>query len=142
MIESNRNILKAHPGERVLAIEPNGIWKYFAKIDPGPIHQLNLLWKEKKILVEMVAEEGFEGFMADNVDNRVEQSFLSLAVDIKIVPQGTLDSATEILIFRDQMLLLDWAHSVAVEIKNPSTLRVIRAMFRTLQASGRGYLIE
>jgi len=142
MIESNRNMLIAHPGERVLAIEPSGLWKYFAKIDPVPIHQLNLLLKEKQILIEIVAEEGFDQILTDSVDTGVGQSFLSLAVDIKVVPPGTLDSATEVLIFRDRLLLMDWAHLVAVEIKNPSTLRVIRAMFRTLQSSGWEYDIK
>ncbi len=142
MIESNRKILIAHTGERVLAIEPNGIWKHFAKIDPEPVHQLNLLRKEKQILIEMVAEEGFKEVIGNIVHPNVINSFMSLAVDIKVVPAGTLDSATEILIFRDQLLFMDWAHLVAVEVKNPSTLRVIKAMFRTLQSSGYDYALK
>lgn len=139
MIESNRRMLVAHPGERVLAVEPNAIWKHFAKVQSKEVHELNLLWGTKKILVEIVAEEGFEEVIKSHIAPDIESSFLSLAIDIRVVPKGVLDSSTEILIFRDQVLFLDWAHLVAVEIQNPSTTRVLKAMFRMLQKSGRSY---
>jgi hypothetical protein len=142
MIESNRRMLIAHPGERVLAVEPNGIWRHFAKIQSKEVHELNLLWGKKKILVEMVTEEGFEEVIQSHVTPDIESSFLSLAIDIRVVPKGILDSSTEILIFRDQVLFMDWAHLVAVEIQNPSTVRVMKAMYRMLQKSGSPFLME
>ena len=139
MFESNRKMLIAHAGERVYAIEPNGIWKHFAKVQSKEVHEINMLWGQKKILVEMIVEEGFTEVIRKYVDTSIEESFLALAVDIRIVPKGFLDSSTEILIFRDIVLFMDWAHLVAVEIKNPSTVRVLKAMYRMLQESGRPY---
>ncbi len=139
MIESNERMLIAHAGERVLAIEPNGIWKHFGAVQSDDMLTLNLLWKEKQILIEMIAEEGFEKIIDEQINPELGKSFLSLATDIRVVPQGMLDSATEVLIFRDQILFTDWAYLVGVEIKNPSTVRVMKAMFRMLQNNGRKY---
>ncbi|GEM_PF-5609656 len=139
MLESNRKMLVAHAGERVLAVEPNGIWKHFPKDQSDSWKHLNLLFKQKQILIEMVTEEGFEKVLKKEVSPDIEETFLSLAVDIRVVPAGVLDSATEVLIFRDQILFTDWAERVAVEIKNPSTVRVVKAMYRMLQKNGRKY---
>lgn len=89
----------------------------------------------------MIAEEGFEKIISQYTKPELGESFLALTTDIRIVPSGMLDSATEMFIFRDQVLFTDWAHLVAVEIKNPSTVRVMKAMFRMLQKSGRVYSI-
>ncbi|MEK7614592.1 MAG: helix-turn-helix domain-containing protein [Patescibacteria group bacterium] len=139
MLESNRKMLVAHAGERVLAVEPNGIWRHFPKDQSDAWRHLNLLFKQKQILIEMVTEEGFESILKKEVSPDIEETFLSLAVDIRVVPAGVLDSTTEILIFRDQMLMTDWADRIAVEIKNPSTVRVVKAMYRMLQKNGRKY---
>jgi sugar-specific transcriptional regulator TrmB len=137
MLESNRKLLIAHAGERLLTIEPNGIWKHFGRIASHEWESLNRAVKEKQIQIEMVVEEGFELALKEEVDPGIEESFLSLAVDIRVVPARVLDSSTEIIIFRDLILFMDWGHLVAVEVKNPSTTRVIKAMFRMLQKSGR-----
>lgn len=142
MLESNRKILISHAGERVLAVEPNGIWKHFPKDQSDSWEHLNLLFKRKQILVEMVTEEGFENILKKEVSSGIKETFLSLAVDISVVPAGVLDSATEILIFRDQILFTDWADRVAVEIKNPSTVRVVKAMYRMLQKNGRKHDVK
>ena len=137
IIASNQKILAVHTGERVLAIEPNGIWKHVSGTPQEAITHMNRLFKEKQILIEMVVEEGFEKVIAESVNPQLGETFLALAVDIRVVPTRFLDSATEVLIFRDQILFTDWAHLVAVEIKNPSTVRVMKAMYRLLQESGR-----
>lgn len=142
MLESNRRLLIAHSGERVLAVEPNGIWKHFPQDYTELWKHLNQLFKQKQILIEMVTEEGFEKVLQQQVDPGLQESFLSLAVDIRVVRGRILDSTTEILIFRDQILFTDWADLVGVEIKNPSTVRVIKAMYRLLQASGRTHKIH
>ena len=95
MIESNERMLIAHAGERVLAIEPNGLWKHLTTVQSGDMHKLNLAWKEKKILIEMIAEEGFEKIINDQINPELGQSFLALATDICVVPSGLLDSATD-----------------------------------------------
>jgi DNA-binding MarR family transcriptional regulator len=139
MLESNRILLAAHPGERILAIEPNGIWKHFSLGSAGEWSEINKLFKQKQILIEMVVEDGFDSVLSKSIPLDLQNTYLSLAVEIRVVPSGVLDSATEILIFRDQVLFTDWAHNVAVEIKNPSTVRVIKAMYRMLQKNGRPY---
>lgn len=136
IIETNRRILNAIMGERVLAIEPNGIWKYVAQSSQDTWTHLNTLFKQQNIQVEMITEEGFERHL-EIVDPELRHTFLDIISDISVVPERLLDSATEILLFRDQIFFIDWAHEVAVEIKNPSTMRVMRAMFRVLQESGR-----
>lgn len=136
IMETNRRILDAKIGERFLAIEPNGIWKYVKQSPQDAWTHLNKLFRQKNILVEMIAEEGFEKYL-EETDPEMRRTFLDLIADIRVVPERLLDSATEILIFRDQIFFIDWAHEVAVEIKNPSTMRVMRAMFRVLQDSGR-----
>lgn len=136
IIETNRRIINAAMGERLLAIEPNGIWKYVAKSSQDTWTHLNTLFKEQKIQVEMITEEGFEQHLGI-VNPELRHTFLDIITDISVVPERLLDSATEILLFRDQIFFIDWAHEVAVEIKNPSTMRVMRAMFRVLQESGR-----
>ncbi len=139
MLESNRKLLEANTGERVLSIEPNGIWKHFSSASAKDWKELNELVKKKQIIVESILEEGFEKVLKKEIDPGVEATFLDLLYDVRIVPERMLDSSTEIFIFRDQVLFMDWAHMVAVEIKNPSTTRVIKAMFRMLQQSGRVY---
>jgi len=137
IIAGNEKILATHKGERLLAIEPNGIWKHVSRTPQESITHLNKRFKEKQILIEIVVEEGFEKAIAESVDPELAETFLALAVDVRVVPARFLDSATEVLLFRDQVLFVDWAHLVAVEIKNPSTIRVMRAMYRLLQESGR-----
>lgn len=136
MLESNERMLAAHPGERILSINPNGIWKHFEGASLEAWEDLNALFKKKNILIEIVLEEGFEQHMVVLGPSLIK-SFFSLGIDIRVVKAGFLDSATEILMFRDQILFTDWAHLVAVEIKNPSTVRVMKAMYRLLQESGR-----
>lgn len=140
VLASNKKILEANSGGRLLAIEPNGIWKHVPATHQGVITDMNLLFKEKQFVMEMVIEEGFEECLALNADPRLAETFLKTVVDVRVVPARFLDSATEVLIFRDQILFIDWAHLVAVEIKNPSTVRVLRAMYRLLQESGRPYV--
>ncbi len=136
IMETNRRILSAKVGERFLAIEPNGIWQYVKQSPQDAWTHLNKLFRQKNILVEMIAEAGFEKHL-EETDPEMRRTFLDLITDIRVVPERLLDSATEILIFRDQIFFIDWAHEVAIEIKNPSTMRVMHAMFRVLQQSGK-----
>lgn len=137
ILESNQKILNTHKGERLLAIEPNGIWKHVSGTQQEVITHMNRRFKEKQILIEMVVEEGFEKAIAESIDPQLAETFLALAVDVRVVPARFLDSSTEILMFRDQILFVDWANLVAIEIKDPSTARIMRTMYRLLQESGR-----
>ncbi len=137
MYASNMKLLSLSAGERVLTVEPNGIWKHFAKAPADEWQSLNKLVKEKNIILEVIVEEGFERELGTHVAPKVSETFLALSHDLRVVPSGMLDSATEVIIFRDVVLFLDWAHWIGVEIKNPSTVRVVRAMYRLLQSSGR-----
>ncbi len=137
MHESNAKLLGMHAGERVFSIEPNGIWRHFARVPLTEWNELNILVKKKQIVFETVLEEGFDTVIRKEAGIDIEHSFLSIPHDIRVVPARVLDSSTEVLIFRDQVLFMDWEHQVAIEIKNPSTTRVIKAMFRMLQRGGR-----
>ncbi len=139
MHESNAKLLGMHPGERVLSIEPNGIWRHFARVPLAQWSELNILIKKKQIIFETILEEGFETVIQKEAGAAIEHSFLDIPSDIRVVPARVLDSSTEVLILRDQILFMDWEHQVAIEIKNPSTTRVIKAIFRMLQQSGRSY---
>lgn len=139
ILASNKKLQLAHAGERVLAIEPNGVWKHFPQQEMAVWVDLNVEFQKNNLIIEMVTEEGFDTEIRHCASEQFSSSVYGLAKDIRVVRAGFLDSATEVLLFRDQALFIDWAHVVAVEIKNPSTVRVLRAMFRLLQASGRPY---
>ena len=133
MFASNRKILIAHAGERIYCIEPNAIWKHAAKIPATDWIHLNRLVKQKGIVAEVILEQGFEKVLGMSVQKDWSDSFFAFASDVRVVPRGALSSGTELIIFRDQALFLDWEDLVTVEIKSPNTLKVLRGMFRALQ---------
>ncbi|MDB5187914.1 MAG: hypothetical protein JWO50_434 [Candidatus Kaiserbacteria bacterium] len=135
MLESNKKLLVAHAGEKFCSIEPNGMWKHMAKVSPKEWQELNNIYKNKGVMVDMVLEEGFEKAIGI-VDKELKSSFFSLASEVRVIPEGIVSSSTEVLIFRDQALFMDWEQYIAIEIKNPSTVKLIKGMFKALQAQG------
>ncbi len=139
MLESNQKFLVAHPGERLYSIEPNGIWKYFAKVPVKEWVHLNSLIKQKNIIVETLIESGFQEVLGEHIDKSLEESFLSLIHEVWVLPRGTLDSATELLIFRDEAFFYDWSQFVCVSVKNPSSVRLLKGMFQLLKETAEPY---
>jgi DNA-binding MarR family transcriptional regulator len=136
LLESNRAFFAGHPGERLYAIEPNGIWKHFAKVPQDEWVHVNKILKQKKIIVELIVEADYKKSLT-HVKESLQDSFLDLAAETYLVPPGALHSSTEICIFRDSALLLDWEQLVGVEIKNPSTVHLLKGMFTLLKSQSR-----
>lgn len=139
ILESNKKMLKTKAGGRILAIEPNGMWKHFPHESSPSWEKLNKLFKQKNITVDLIVEEGFNAILEKEIHTGHTESFFDLVTTVRVVRSGVLDSSTEILIFQDQVLFTDYTNLTAVEIKNPSTVRVIRAMYHMMYDKGRNY---
>lgn len=133
MFESNKKFLVAHAGERLYSIEPSGIWKHVNQIPAKDWVHLNSLLMQKKVVIETMVEEDAKAHMQRHIDPTYAQSFLDLSNEFHVLPKGFLNSSTEIVIFRDQAFFLDWEQLVGVEIKNPSTIKLLKGMFELLK---------
>ncbi len=137
MYETNVKFLIAHAGERLYAIEPSGMWRHIVKVPVQKWLHVNRLMGEKKIVVEAIVEEDFEKQITKYADIALMESLTGLANELSVIPKGYLDSSTEVLIFRDQALFLDWEQLVGVEIKNPSTVHLLKGMFSLLKSQSK-----
>ncbi|MBY0472934.1 helix-turn-helix domain-containing protein [Patescibacteria group bacterium] len=136
LLESNKKLFAAHPGERIYSIEPNGVWRHIAKVPAQDWVHLNKLLKQKKIIVELLIEEGYESYFK-SIERPLQESFFALVGETYIFPKNLMRSSTEVLIFRDSALFLDWEQFVAVEIKNSSTVAMFKGMFSLLKSHSR-----
>lgn len=137
MYETNVRFLIAHAGERLYAIESSGMWRHIVQVPVQKWIHVNNLMAQKKIIVEAIVESDFETQITEHADISLAQSLTTLAHELYVIPKGYLNSSTEILIFRDQALFLDWEQLVGVEIKNPSTVKMLKGMFDLLKRIGQ-----
>ncbi len=137
MFASNQKILAAHAGERLYCIEPNAIWRHVVKIPATEWVHLNTLLIQKQIIAEVVVEQGFEEVLKEYVEDVLSESFFALAKDVRVMRKGSMPAAVETLIFRDQVLLLDWEQFVGVEITSASIVKILKGLFLELQRNSR-----
>lgn len=137
MYETNVQFLTAHAGERLYAIEPSGLYRYILQVPLKKWIHVNSLIKQKKIVIESIVEDDFEAEVSKHADRALAKSFMDTVSEVYVVPKGFLNSSTEVLIFRDQALFLDWEQLVGVEIKNPSTVKILKGVFELLKQSSR-----
>lgn len=135
MYETNAKFLIAHPGERLYSIEPSAMWPHVLQVPVEKRLHINSLINQKKIIIESIVEDDFEIQIAKHAAVVHGQSMMETANELYVLPKGHLNSSTEVLIFRDQALFLDWEQLVGVEIKNPSTVKILKGMFELLKRS-------
>ncbi|MCX6819947.1 MAG: hypothetical protein NT019_01505 [Candidatus Adlerbacteria bacterium] len=137
MYQTNVKFLAAHAGERLYAIEPSGMWRHIVQVPVEKWLHVNHLIGQKKIVVEAIVEEDFEIQIYKYANKYLLESLTGLTSELHSIPKGYLKSSTEVLIFRDQALFLDWEQLVGVEIKNSSTVHLLKGMFTLLKSQSR-----
>ncbi len=140
-------MLRLNKHERLYIIQPNQSTEMVLRKYPfNELVEINNFIKDNKIIVEAVLHENafdhfFETLKKEQKTGReiqaMFQSFADRVADTTYISKELLDFKAEIYIMGPVALILNWEEEVAVEIKNPDMVGMLKGFFEFIKHYGR-----
>lgn len=137
----NEVILRAinlNEGERVQVFQdsrPDDGWVRVIGIKN--ILKINALLKKRHIIGESIIPETYFSRLVPYLGKKWAISYVDRINIVYMLPERYFLSLAEIITFRDRALIIHMGDEIAVEIKNPQILLLIKSMLEVLKESGR-----
>lgn len=134
-------VCKESVGERVYTIQPTASTKYiFDHYSVHELDRLHVLMGENELIIDDIIEEDFFQPIYEKHGAGFEsaiQTLLDRMTATYALPEGSLASKSDMVIFGDVVLFIDWKEEIALEIRVAEIVALCLDLFKTFKSQTR-----
>lgn len=145
VIEAYSRIASANKNTRIKALQSSKSWNTIVeKLAPNELIKFNQSIIENGLIVDGILQEDAYVKYGDYLKSHPEainaeaaKSLTGRMADYTIVPPQFFDVYSEIWIFRNTVIIINWREEVAIEITNQEMMGFLRDMFEFVKMGGK-----
>lgn len=145
VVEAYSRIASTNQNTRIKAIQGYKSWiTIVEKLSPNELVQFNQSIRENHLIIDGILQENQYARYADylkkhpgSTNTASAKSLTGRMADYTAIPSNFFDVFSEIWIFKNTVIIINWNEEVAIEITNQEMMAFLRDMFEFVKIGGK-----
>lgn len=143
MIPAYERVTSLNRNERLKAIQPNKSWiNLHKKLTAEQMIRTNNAMRNNNIIIDAIVQQNayklYGKMFRDDPEalKEIAESFMDRSADYVSVPANVFDYNAEIFLFKNTVLINNWAEEISIEITNKDIMNFMKDMYEIVKQSG------
>jgi predicted DNA-binding transcriptional regulator len=144
IVPAYQRIFSENRNERIKAIQHHKSWmELLEKVSPTQLIDFNrAIIKNHLILDGMLNESAYASYLEEikndpDKNKAAVESLSGRMADYAVFPDNMFNYSSEIWLFKNTALIINWAEEIAVEITNENMINFLKDMFEFVKMAGK-----